>query len=167
MIIDGHNLIPKIEELALRDPEDERKLIEMLQEYCRLQRKKAEVFFDNASPGQAGSQRYGLVTARFVRSNRTADDAIRDRLAQLKRSAHNWTVVSSDIQVQAAARRARAKVVSSDQFARQLRQTLLSARGSKPEPREPRLDDKEIEDWLRLFGGSNEADRNNSDKSHP
>ena len=157
IIIDGHNLIPKINGLNLRDPEDERKLIEMLQEYCRLQRKKAEVFFDNAPPGQARSQRFGQVTARFVRDDRTADDAIRGRLAQLKRSAQNWTVVSSDFQVQAAARQARAQVVSSDQFARQLQQTLMSAGETKAEVRESRLNDEEIDEWLRLFGGSNET----------
>jgi predicted RNA-binding protein with PIN domain len=157
IIIDGHNLIPKIEGLSLRDPEDERKLIEMLQEYCRLQRKKAEVFFDNAPPAQARSQRFGQVMARFVRSGRTADDAIRDRLGQLKHSAQNYTVVSSDFQVQVAAREAHAQVVSSDQFAQQLRKTLMNAEGTTAEPREPRLDDEEIEDWLRLFGGSNET----------
>ena len=157
IIIDGHNLIPKIKGLTLRDPEDERKLIEMLQEYCRLRRKKVDVFFDNAPPGRAGSQKFGQVTAHFVRSGRTADDAIRDRLAQLKRSAQNWIVVSSDFQVQASARWARAQIVSSDQFANQLKQALISAEDTSGEPREPRLDDEELEDWLRLFGGSNEA----------
>ena len=157
IIIDGHNLIPKIKGLTLRDPEDERKLIEMLQEYCRLRRKKVDVFFDNAPPGRAGSQKFGQVTAHFVRSGRTADDAIRDRLAKLKRSAQNWTVVSSDFQVQASARWARAQIVSSDQFANQLKQALISAEDTSGEPREPRLDDEELEDWLRLFGGSNKS----------
>ena len=75
----------------------------------------------------------------------------------MKRSAQNWTVVSSDFQVQASARWARAQIVRSDQFANQLKQALISAEDTSEEPREPRLDDEELEDWLRLFGGSNEA----------
>ncbi len=154
IIIDGHNLIPKIKGLALRDLDDEQKLIELLQEYCRLQRKRVEVYFDNAPPGQARSQKFGLVTAHFVRNNKTADDAIRERLQQLKRAAKNWTVVSSDLQVQAAARWAKAQPISSEQFARQLIQTMAAREETTGEPCEPDLDDEEIEQWLKLFGGS-------------
>jgi len=154
IIIDGHNLIPKIKGLTLRDLDDEQKLIELLQEYCRLQRKSVEVYFDNAPPGQARSQKFGLVTAHFVRSNKTADDAIRERLQQLKRAAKNWTVVSSDLQVQAAARWAKAQTISSEQFARQLIQILAAREETTGEPCEPDLDDEEIEKWLKLFGGS-------------
>jgi predicted RNA-binding protein with PIN domain len=157
IIIDGHNLVPKIKGLTLRDPDDELKLIELLQEYCRLQRKKIELFFDNAPPGQARIQKFGQVTAHFVRSGKTADDAIRDRLIQLKRAAQNWTVVSSDLQVQAAARRTRAQILSSEQFASQLMQALLTVGEPQGEPREPVLDDEEIEDWLKLFGSSKVA----------
>lgn len=157
IIIDGHNLIPKIQGLTLRDLDDEQKLIELLQEYCRLQRKRVEVYFDNAPPGQTRSQKFGLVTAHFVRSSRTADDAIRERLRQLKRAAQNWTVVSSDLQVQAAARWARARTISSEQFARQMIQTLAAGEEPAGEPREPDLADEEIEQWLKLFGGTKDT----------
>jgi predicted RNA-binding protein with PIN domain len=156
IIIDGHNLIPKIQGLALNDLDDEHKLIELLLEYCRLQRKKVEVFFDNAPPTQARSQNYGLVTARFVRQGKTADDAIRERLGQLKRTAQNWTVVSSDREVLAAARWAKAQTLTTDQFANQLRQAL-NAGPERPEGQgqpEPALDEAEIENWLKIFRGS-------------
>ncbi len=152
IIIDGHNLIPKIKGLSLSDPDDERKLIELLQEYCRFHRKKVEVFFDGAPPGQARSQTFGLVTARFVRQGKTADEAIRERLVRLKRAGPNWTVVSSDLQVQAAARRARAQVVSAEQFAGSLMQTLAGNAETPDDQREVQLDDEEIEQWLQIFG---------------
>ncbi|MBP1702274.1 MAG: hypothetical protein H6Q38_1381, partial [Chloroflexi bacterium] len=38
-IVDGHNLIPKIPGLSLRAIDDEMQLIELLQEFCRVQRK--------------------------------------------------------------------------------------------------------------------------------
>jgi len=53
IIIDGHNLIPKVSGIQLSDPEDENKLLEMLNEYCRLSRTQAEVFFDGSpTPGK-------------------------------------------------------------------------------------------------------------------
>lgn len=157
IIIDGHNLVPKIEGLTLRDLDDEQKLIELLQEYCRLQRKKVEVYFDNAPPGQARSQNFGLVSAHFVRHGKTADDAIRERLVRLKRTARNWTVVSSDLQVQAAGRWAKAQILSSEQFADRLIKVLSKGHSARGEPREPDLDDAEIEAWLKLFGGPKDA----------
>ena len=51
LIIDGHNLIPKIPGLSLQAIDDETQLVELLGEYCRLSRRQVEVFFDNAPPG--------------------------------------------------------------------------------------------------------------------
>src|SRR5215470_4210350 len=102
-LIDGHNLIPRLG-LRLDSVDDEMELISVLQEFCRLERRQVEVFFDGAPTSQAGTRKQGAVTAYFIRQGTTADDAIRDRLKKLGRSARNWTVVSSDRQVQANAR---------------------------------------------------------------
>jgi len=107
-----------------------------------------EVLFDGAPATQAGTRRLGAVTAHFVRLGNTADDAIRNRLKRLGKSARNWMVVSSDRQVQAEARSALAEVISSDAFAAILQQ----ARNSAPKPSvEQKLSPKEVEDWLKLF----------------
>jgi predicted RNA-binding protein with PIN domain len=146
-LIDGHNLIPKLG-LRLDSMDDEMELIAILQEFCRLERKQAEVFFDGAPAPHAGTRKLGAVTARFVRLGATADNAIRQRLKSLGKSARNWTVVSSDRQVQAEARAALAEVVSSDSFAAMLKQTREAA----PKPNhERKLTPKEIDDWLKLF----------------
>lgn len=146
-LIDGHNLIPKLG-LRLDSIDDEMELVAILQEFCRLEQKQAEVFFDGAPAGQAGTRRLGTVTAHFVRLGTTADDAIHKRLKALGRGARNWTVVSSDHQVQAEARAVLAEVVSSDLFAG----TLKQARTSAPKPGDERkLSSKEIDDWLKLF----------------
>jgi uncharacterized protein len=149
-LIDGHNLIPKLG-LRLDAVDDEMELIAILQEFCRIERMPAgrmEVFFDGAPTTQAGTRKLGAVTAHFVRLGTTADDAIRNRLKRLGRNARNWTVVSSDRQVQAEARAAFAEVISSDAFAAMLRQ----ARNSSPKPSaEQNLSPKEVEDWLKLF----------------
>ncbi|MEN8171634.1 MAG: NYN domain-containing protein [Chloroflexota bacterium] len=148
-IIDGHNLIPKIRSLSLKDIDDEIQLIEHLRSFLRGSSKKIEVYFDNAPPGSARVQNHGRVTAHFVRQGRTADDAIRARLTALGRSAQTWTVVSSDREVLAAAREARAKVLRSEAFAKQL--SLTSTDQKDDQNTEPQLSAQEVDEWLRLF----------------
>ena len=146
-LIDGHNLIPKLG-LRLDSMDDEMELIAILQEFCRLERRQVEVFFDGAPTPHAGTRKLGAVTAHFVRLGATADNAIRNRLKNLGKSAKNWTVVSSDRQVQAEARAALAEVISSDSFAGVLKQS----RNSAPKPNnERKLSQKEVDDWLKLF----------------
>ena len=146
-LIDGHNLIPKLG-LRLDSIDDETELIAILQEFCRLEQRQVEVFFDGAPTGRAGSRKQGAVTAHFVRLGSTADAAIGSRLKKLGKSARNWTVVSSDRQVQANARAAHAEVTSSDSFAGMLKQ----ARRSAPKPDSDRkVPPQEVDEWLKLF----------------
>ena len=76
LIIDGHNLIPKVPGMQLSDMDDETKLVELVREYCRRRRVKAEVFFDGALPGFKAGSGGGLVHVHNVRKGRTADDAM-------------------------------------------------------------------------------------------
>src|SRR5687768_5930595 len=147
-LIDGHNLIPKLG-LRLDSIDDETELISILQEFCKLTQKQIEVFFDGAPMPHAGTRKFGPITAHFVRLGITADNAIRNRVKSLGKSAKNWTVVSSDRQVQAEARAAQADVISSDAFANLLKQ--VSGSVSKPTD-ERKLTNQEVEDWLKLFG---------------
>jgi len=157
IIIDGHNLIPKIPGLSLQAIDDEMQLIEMLQEYCRRSRKQAEVFFDNAPPGTPRARNFTNLTARFVREGQTADQAIRSKLKRLGGEARNWTVVSSDREVQSSARAVRASVIPSEIFARQLLQTLAQSNQER-ETLEKTLSEEEIDEWLELFGSDEEND---------
>ncbi len=146
-LIDGHNLIPKLG-LRLDSIDDEMELVAVLQEFCRLQRRTAEVYFDGAPAGQAGTQKFGMVTARFVRLGTTADNAIKARLGKLGRAARNWTVVSSDHEVQDSAKHAHAESASSDSFAKQLKH----ARASAPKATTERiLSAEEVDEWLKFF----------------
>ena len=147
-LIDGHNLIPKLG-LSLRSLDDELQLVAQLQIYCRAERKQVEVFFDGAPAGQAQTRKLGLVSAHFVRLGQTADSAIRARLKTLGRAARNWTVVSSDRQVQAEARAAGATVVSSDAFAEQVTECMRAP--AQTSEHEAGMSDAEVEEWLRLF----------------
>ena len=152
-LIDGHNLIPKMAGLSLRDIDDEQQLIEILQNYCRLRRRSVEVFFDNAPPGYSRKQCSGSVTAHFIRQGMTADSAITHRLKTLERAARNCTVVSSDRRVQLEARAAGAQVLSSDAFAEQIQQILQEDTVNGEDP--SRMDspsESDLQEWMRLFG---------------
>ena len=151
-IIDGHNLIPKIPGLSLEAIDDEEQLIALLQEYCRVRRRQVEVYFDNAPPGQPRARNFGLVTARFVRAGRTADQAIGARLGRLGRSARNWTVVSSDHGVQSKVRAAQARVMTAEEFADELLAALEQVEPGPAAKEEGELSAEELEEWLRLFG---------------
>jgi predicted RNA-binding protein with PIN domain len=142
-LIDGHNLIPKLDSI-----DDEMELISILQEFHRQGHKQIEVYFDGAPAPHAGTRKLGAITAHFVRLGTIADNAIRDRLKAMGRSAKNWTVVSSDRQVQAEARAVQAEVITSDAFA----VTLQKARSSAPKPtRDRKLSEDEVAEWMQLF----------------
>lgn len=153
-IIDGHNLIGKIPHIHLSELDDEKKLIELLIPYCVENNKKAEIYFDNAPGGVAGAKVHGRVTARYVRESETADQAIKRRLHKLGQEAFNWTVITSDKDVQSAARRSSARVIPSEQFA----QMMLS----EPEKKDaglsenPAVSDSEVDEWMNLFGEGKE-----------
>jgi predicted RNA-binding protein with PIN domain len=148
-LVDGHNLIPKLG-LRLDSPDDETQLVAVLQEFSRLARRDVHVFFDGAPPGQAQTRRFARVTAHFVRLGRTADDAIKAELRRLGSAARNWIVISSDRVVQAESRAVHASVMSSEEFASQLRRVQGSAHRKEGEPE---LTAEELQEWLRLFGG--------------
>ncbi len=161
-MIDGHNLIPKIPGMSLRELDDEERLLKLLQLYARLKRKTVEVFFDGAPPGQAGERMAGTVRAHFVLAGQTADEAIRQRLARMGKTARNATVVTSDRQVQANARALHAQVRTSEEFAadlldlrqRQDTRAIITRESSRDFANTPStvVPPQEIGEWLDLFG---------------
>ncbi len=153
-LIDGHNLVPHIANLELHDVDDELQLVKILQEFCTIRQQRAEVFFDNAPAGQAGQQSFGLVTAQFVRRGSSADNAIRRRLSKLGKVARNWTVVSSDREVQRAAKAAGARVIGSQDFASHLA-TIHASRDPETLSDVP-LSADEVDAWMRIFGEEEE-----------
>jgi hypothetical protein len=109
------------------------------------------VYFDGAPAGHARTRKLGAVTAHFIRLGQSADSAMRARLKNMGRSAKNWTVVSSDHEVLNAAHTAQANSLTSDEFAR----SLKNARASAPKANEDKIPSKrEVDDWLQLFGNN-------------
>ena len=156
-MIDGHNLIGAMPGHRLEDPDDEANLIARLQKFCAASGKAATVYFDRRSPSRADPPRIGRLTVHFIAESSSADQAIRAHLRRLRGDARNWTVVSSDGEVAAAARRAGAKALTSASFLRRLEGPTPQGRGSE-KPDSP-LSNEENAALLRDFEASRPSRR--------
>jgi predicted RNA-binding protein with PIN domain len=148
-IIDGHNLIGAMKQIRLDDPDDEMLLVGELRRYCARTRRQVTVYFDRGAPAMQAPKDAGRLSVRFIRPPRSADQAIVQHLARLKGSARNWTVVSSDQEVQAVARRTGARVLSSHEFARSMSES--DARSDQREKPGDDLTEDDVKHWQELF----------------
>ena len=150
LIIDGHNLIPKLPGLHLKDMDDEVRLIERIQEYCRLSRKQAELFFDGAPLPQANMRKHGLVHVQFIKAGFAADNAIIQYVRDHAKAVDSLLVVSSDHRIQNAVRAVNCEVISSESFAKMMNDTFASDTVVQQKRNKP-LSDTEVEEWLEFF----------------
>lgn len=115
------------------------------------------VVFDagGAPPGLPRTLTYHGITVLFASRKQSADELIGE-LVEADAAPRQLTVVSSDHQVQRAARRRRARAVDSDVWHEEIlrrrnqRETVPPQRSSRPEV--PLLPD-EVSRWLEQFGG--------------
>ena len=151
-LIDGHNLIPRIPGLSLKDLDDETALIQILQRFAARQGSRIEVYFDRAPHGHADSRSFGSVKAHFIRQGKTADQAIIQKLSQLGPEAKNWTVVTSDREILAEARSSHSKVIKSEEFSKLLRNDSSAQSGGRGDKDEdPEVSSGDVQYWLEQF----------------
>jgi predicted RNA-binding protein with PIN domain len=144
-LIDGHNLIGKMPDVSLQDIDDESDLINKLNRYFQYVRKKAIVFFDRGS--LLGKSKFGsaFLEVRFIRAPKTADEAIIQKLVDMKGNARNFSVVSSDRWVAGKARQAGARTISSEEFVLILRENSKQAKMNHQDH------ENDTEYWLKTF----------------
>jgi predicted RNA-binding protein with PIN domain len=149
-LVDGHNLIPKIPGLSLQAPDDEMQLVEALQTFARLKRKKVEVYFDRAATGQAGVRKFGTITAHFIHQDSSADHAIRQRLERSGKENRNFCIVSSDRAVLNSARMYHAQSQTSEAFTSEFLKIIRQA-GTSTDNVERKISEEETAEWLKIF----------------
>ena len=150
ILIDGHNLIGQMRDLALSDPDDEQKLVERLKRYAARANKRITVIFD---PGRhtlpslwTSNSQNGLVRIVFARAGEKADDVIRVRVSE-ERDKQGLQLVTSDAAVANFARACGIRnVTSSGDFIRVMEQAMRPASG----PEKP-LPHREYENWSDVF----------------
>ena len=150
-LVDGHNLIPYIPGLSLKDLDDEIALIKVLQGFASQYKTRVEVFFDQAPAARAGSKSFGAVKAHFVRQDSTADKAIINRLSRMGKDAKNWIVVTSDREILVEARSAHSQTLTSADFAAEVKtvNTRISSDLDKQEA--PEVTEGDVDYWLEQF----------------
>jgi predicted RNA-binding protein with PIN domain len=152
ILIDGHNLIGKMPDLRLDDPVDEEKLLVRLRGYRAHTGKHLVVYFDPGINYQSPAHRSKAgISIRQAGTGQSADDLMIRDISRHHNPAE-LTVVTSDHAIQQAARQYGARVVDSSTFAAEL---------SRPPEKDdvsgtPPLSEEEIEEWLAIFGQSDE-----------
>jgi predicted RNA-binding protein with PIN domain len=124
LIIDGYNLIRQWPELAFLDREDlaagRAGLLEALRTYRQAKGHRITVVFDGVEQGglSEGREQAAGIAVRYSRRGERADDVIA-RLVE-ERRGEATVVVSSDHEVQAAARRFQASSMDAGDFINRL-----------------------------------------------
>jgi predicted RNA-binding protein with PIN domain len=150
LLIDGHNLIARLPDLRLDDPDDEVKLVERLRRYQAHTGKRLTVVFDRGLPGGVEPDlSTGKVHVVFAATGRSADALIIERVRR-SRDARGLTVVTSDQRIITTVEPLGARVMRSEIFAAKLSDAL----GAAPAP--DAIDDvvlsqSEVNEWLAVF----------------
>ena len=154
-LIDGHNLIGRLPDLSLDDPDDEAKLVARLRAYCARTGRRVTVAFDHGLPGGRSRELSGgRVEVVFASAGHTADGILRERIRRA-RDPRGLTVVTSDREVIAAARARGARVARSEEFAAQ----LSAPRAGEVEENvdgDVHLSAAQVTEWLQVFGEGDE-----------
>lgn len=157
-LIDGHNLINFLPNIALDDPHDEVKLVLKLRGFCAKKRRtRCTVIFDHGLPGgksQLSTTDVEVVFASYLQTN--ADRILKERIREIK-DIQGWTLVTSDNEVREEAIQRGMKALKSPEFV----EILFPPKAVKPHvginpnvvvPKD------EVEDWLNEFGGEIDED---------
>ncbi len=149
VVIDGHNLIGKMSSLSLADPEDEEKLVGMLARHLRHQRQKTIVVFDKGSEDDLVPSKKGPKLVVVFASPQSSADAIIIDMIKQDPNPKGLTIVSSDNEIRRCARSRRARLVSAEDFARQLESGPKRRRRSRSSGEEFYAID--VDEWSDFF----------------
>jgi len=162
-IIDGHNLIGKMPDISLKDPNDEVRLVLRLKSWvAESKQRQVTLFFDGGVPGgsvnRLSSRNLKVI---FAPSGQTADSLIIRYLKKLKNPG-GYTLVTSDREIIRAAQALRIRFLQSEQFVERMgfvfaepkveKEVKKDTAVSPAKPTDPKVSEAEIQEWLDLFG---------------
>lgn len=152
LLIDGHNLINALPDIAIDDPDDEAQLVEKLKRYSARARRKCVVVFDGGIPGGLSRElSTSQVKVIFAAAQRSSADAIIIRRIRTAPRSDDYTVITSDNEILARARERRMPALTSQAFAAQMIEALeCPVEAERPD--DVVLGPSEVDEWLRAFG---------------
>jgi predicted RNA-binding protein with PIN domain len=164
-LIDGHNLIGKVADIHLEDPDDEVALVLRLRRWAAKGRKRqVVVIFDRGLPGgKDKGLSTGNVKVIFASSGQSADALLIGRIQRVKNPGE-YTLVSSDQRIRQAAQARRMPQWRAEEFAARMAEELaaVAAETAVIQPEDPSLSTTEVDMWLKIFGV--EEDQADQDK---
>jgi len=151
-LIDGHNLIGKMPDIDLNDPDDEVKLVLRLRSWtARSRKRKVTVYFDRGLPG--GEEKWlssGPVKVIFAHAGRSADSLLINRIQSIKNPAE-FMLVTSDIHIIRMAEARRMQVWRSEAFVVRMDQAQVTKSSTAELGDDPQISTDEVEMWLDMF----------------
>lgn len=160
-LIDGHNLIGKMPDISLTDPDDEVKLTMRLKSWVAESKKRqVTLFFDGGTLGshlnRLSSRNLKVI---FAPSGKTADSLIISYMRQLK-NLREYTLITSDREIINAAKSNRIRTMLSEEFIERMgfvfvekeRKEEVKTAVPPEKPEDPTLSEAEVQEWLTLFG---------------
>jgi predicted RNA-binding protein with PIN domain len=159
-LIDGHNLIGKMTDISLDDPDDEVRLIMRLRSWVAAGRKrKLTIYFDHGLPGGVDKGlSSGPVKVVFAPTRGTADSLIMNRIKRIKNPAE-YTLVTSDQTILRMAKKRRMLAMRSEEFFKRMNQEREERENdgvTEMDP-DPPLNQDEVEMWLKMFTGGSKG----------
>jgi predicted RNA-binding protein with PIN domain len=127
-LIDGHNLIAKLPDIDLSDPDDEIQLILKLRQWTAVSLKRVvTVYFDGGIPGGHNvNLSNSQVKVIFVSQGKTADSLLIARIKRVK-NPPEYRLVTSDQEIINAANMRKMQHIRSENFAVRLGRTEKNA----------------------------------------
>jgi len=139
-------------DISLSDGDDEAQLAVHIRRYRARTGRRITLFFDGGAAYKPGStHKRGGITTRYAPHGITADTLIINQLRR-ERNPKEVLVISSDREIQRAARQVQAQVMSSSEFA----SLLIDLQTMPPTTDDVALSDDEIDAWLSIFGEADE-----------
>jgi predicted RNA-binding protein with PIN domain len=159
-LIDGHNLIAKLPDIDLSDPDDEVQLVLKLRQWTAVSpKRRITVYFDGGIPGGHNvNLSNSQVKVIFVSQGKTADSLLILHINRVQ-NPPEYILVSSDQEIIAAANKRKMKHLRSQEFVLHLSQerTERSLPGPSFSDDDPVISADEVDQWLELFGPVDEA----------
>ncbi|MBE2221182.1 MAG: NYN domain-containing protein [Anaerolineae bacterium] len=161
-IIDGHNLIGKMPDISLKDPNDEVKLALRIKSWvAESNKRQVTLFFDGGTMGSSLNRMSGHnLKVIFAPSGKTADSLIINHMRQLKKP-NGYTLVTSDREIIGHAKSLRIRSLLSEEFIERMGFVFKEMPEKAPKveqvvkpdkPDASKISEAEVQEWLDLFG---------------
>lgn len=150
-LIDGNNLIFKIDELKRLQKSDKQiareKLVFLIEDYFLNKKHKVKIYFDGFETIKINSN-----ISRIIYSNeKPADYYIKEEIENAK-NPKNFIVISSDFEIQNKAKVCSAETINSEIFVKELLNKNNYFNDDKSEEEKIKILQKEIDEFKKLFG---------------